>query len=81
MYYDDQAKRFNLVSGLMCGAVLGAGLALLLVPSRSRSPVERAGRAARKLRKRAARGLDGIRDGVGGLADGAARAGRKRFRL
>jgi hypothetical protein len=30
MYYDDQARRFNFVSGLLFGTVLGAGLALLL---------------------------------------------------
>lgn len=32
MYYDDQARRFNLLSGLLSGAVLGAGIALLLRP-------------------------------------------------
>ncbi|MEX0911943.1 MAG: YtxH domain-containing protein [Gemmatimonadota bacterium] len=35
MYYDDEARRFNFVSGLVLGAVLGTGLALLL-PSRER---------------------------------------------
>ncbi len=33
MYYDDQARRFNLLSGLLAGVVLGAGIALLLAPS------------------------------------------------
>ncbi|MDP9348234.1 MAG: YtxH domain-containing protein [Gemmatimonadota bacterium] len=36
MYYDDQARRFNLFSGLFAGVVLGAGIALLLAPARPR---------------------------------------------
>lgn len=30
MYYDDQARGFNLVSGLLTGAIFGAGVALLM---------------------------------------------------
>lgn len=42
MYYDDDIRRYNYLSGLIFGAVLGAGLALLArlpqegVPRRSR---------------------------------------------
>ncbi|MDQ3555455.1 MAG: hypothetical protein M3409_01580 [Gemmatimonadota bacterium] len=44
MYYDDQARRFTLMSGLAFGAVLGAGVALLLPPLRMRrTPLEKAG--------------------------------------
>ena len=32
MYYEDQSRRFNLMSGLLFGTALGAGLALLLIP-------------------------------------------------
>ena len=32
MYYDESSKRRNLLAGLAVGAVLGAGLALLLLP-------------------------------------------------
>ncbi len=32
MYYDDSSRRLNLLSGLVFGTVLGAGLALLFVP-------------------------------------------------
>lgn len=46
MYYDEAPKRFNLLSGLACGALLGAGIALLLAPRPSRK--------LRKLRRRAA---------------------------
>jgi hypothetical protein len=38
MYYDDQARRFNLLSGLLAGVVLGAGIALLLSPDLARTP-------------------------------------------
>lgn len=30
MYYKDEARSFNFLSGLLCGSVLGAGLALLM---------------------------------------------------
>jgi hypothetical protein len=29
MYYDDEARRFNFLSGFLLGAVLGTGLALV----------------------------------------------------
>ncbi|HEU4556731.1 MAG TPA: hypothetical protein VFS20_02740 [Longimicrobium sp.] len=32
MYYDDTTRRLNLLSGLVFGAALGAGLALLFLP-------------------------------------------------
>jgi gas vesicle protein len=34
MYYNDEARRFNFLSGLLCGSVLGAGLALLVAPQK-----------------------------------------------
>lgn len=49
MHYDDTARRFNLVSGLVFGAVLGAGLALALSP-RARGAVRRGAGAVRALR-------------------------------
>lgn len=47
MYYDDQTRRFNLLSGLAFGALLGAGVGLLLpvAPSRARHSLRRLGRA------------------------------------
>jgi hypothetical protein len=80
MYYDDQSRRFNVVSGLVCGAVLGAGLALAFAPAR-RARAALVSAAARELGRGAAQRIGGLRQGVSGLADGAARAGRKRFRL
>ncbi len=41
MYYDDQARRFTLMSGLAFGAALGAGVALLLPASPAHYPAFR----------------------------------------
>jgi gas vesicle protein len=77
MHYDDRSRRYNLFSGLVFGAVLGAGLALLLAPpnrelaARGRS----AGRAARQLRRDALFALEDARDGA---ADAARRQRRGR---
>jgi hypothetical protein len=37
MYYDDEARRFNFLSGLLLGAVLGTGIALAAKPPRKRT--------------------------------------------
>jgi gas vesicle protein len=42
MHYDDSARRSNLLSGLVVGAVLGAGLALILASTSDRSVARRA---------------------------------------
>jgi hypothetical protein len=34
MYYHDEDRRFNFLSGLICGSVLGAGLAMLVAPQK-----------------------------------------------
>jgi gas vesicle protein len=74
MYYDDEARQFNFLSGLAFGAVLGAGLALLL------SPLTRGRRSRRRLRaadwkNRAAGTLGRLRAGVAdAVPDGLATA-------
>jgi len=77
MYYDDQARRFNVLSGLIFGTVLGAGLALLLTPQKEvRRPVRR---AARGLRRRSGRAVGRVRDGVmETLAEGLSDAWKRR---
>jgi gas vesicle protein len=70
MYYEDQSRRFNLVSGLLSGAVLGAGVALLLRPDTDR--VRRIGRSA-------SRRLDGLREELGDTLQETVRAGRTRL--
>lgn len=60
MQYDDSTRRRNLLGGLIVGAALGAGLALLLLP-------EERLRSGGRIVVRAARGLGRtIGDGDGG---------------
>jgi hypothetical protein len=72
MYYDDQAKRFNLVSGLLCGTVLGAGVGLLLISGRVGEE-----RSTPSLRKSAATALERAR----GRARRGGALARRRFSL
>ena len=67
MYYDDEARRFNFFSGLLLGALLGTGLALLTSPQswRSGSP--------RRIRNAAASAGRGVRAGAGEAQERARR--------
>lgn len=76
MYYDDQARRFNFVSGLLFGAVLGAGLALLAVPQERSRRSRSGGRATRALKKRAGRRIHRLREGVAETVSEAVSSGR-----
>jgi hypothetical protein len=78
MYYEDQSRRFNLTSGLLSGAVLGAGIALLLLPDRAR--VRRIRRAATGLGRTAARRAGELREDVGYTVQDTVRAGRRRLK-
>jgi hypothetical protein len=77
MYYDDEARQFNFLSGLAFGAALGAGLALLLSPLRRR---RRRSRGA-DWKNRAAGTLERLRAGVGDAAPGGLAAVRQRWQL
>lgn len=79
MYYDDAARRFNFVSGLVFGAVLGAGVALLVAPQDRVRGSTNLARRARRLGRRARRGLDRVRDGVEDSLLDTLAAGRQRF--
>lgn len=76
MYYDDQARRFNFVSGLAVGALLGTGLALLLRPARTVSPARRIGAESARLGGAAMDGWNELR----GQVAKSIRTGRKRMR-
>lgn len=77
MYYEDESRRFNFASGLLSGAVLGAGIALLLLPDRSR--VRRIRRTARSVGRTAARRAGELREEVGDTLQDTVRAGRRRL--
>ena len=79
MYYEDRSRRFNLLSGLVSGAVLGAGVALLLRPDLS-AGTHRVRRAARGVGRSASRRLDDLREDARDAVQDSVRAGRKRFR-
>jgi gas vesicle protein len=70
MYYDDETRRFNFLSGLLFGAVLGAGLALIAAP-------QEPARGRKTLRKRAGRRLDRLRDDVADSVSEMVTSGRR----
>jgi hypothetical protein len=82
MYYDDTTRRLNLLSGLVFGAALGAGLALLFLPEqRLQSGGRIVVKAARTLGRDIAlrhRGRDADDDGDGDGAEPALSPARQR---
>ena len=77
MYYDDEARRFNFVSGLLFGAVLGAGLALIASPQEQLRSLRSGTRGRRGARKRAGVRLDRFRDEVADSVSEMVTTGRK----
>lgn len=76
MYYDDEARRFNFLSGLVFGAMLGTGLALLLVPEKG---TRRRSRRRADWQDHAAAGLGRVREGVLVPVRDAVAAARRRL--
>lgn len=80
MYYDDQTRRFNFLSGLTLGAVLGAGLALLVAPQeRVRAPALLR-RGARRRSRGVQQGWTALREGMADSMAEALEAGRAKLR-
>jgi gas vesicle protein len=77
MEYDD-ARYFSFVAGMVCGAAIGAGVALLLAPESGKRTRKRLGRAADDLKESAADRWDEIADDVRGRVDEALSVARKR---
>ena len=80
MEYDEHSSQVvNFVSGLVLGAVLGAGVALLTAPESGRRTRRRIRRAATDVRETATDRWDELADDVKGRVDDALKGARKRF--
>jgi gas vesicle protein len=67
------------VSGLLLGAVIGAGVALLVAPDAGRKTRKRLKRAAVGLKQSAAYRLDDLADEMKGKVDEVVKGARSRF--
>lgn len=79
MEYEDDARAFNFVSGLICGVAIGAGVALLMAPESGKRTRRRITRQAGHLREDASGRWEDIADEVRGRVDEALSGARKRF--
>ncbi len=83
MEYDQDARLINFLSGVACGAVIGAGVALLMAPDSGRKTRRKIHRAADDLRDTAYDRWDDLTDDVKARVEEAlkeARKGMKRVR-
>ncbi|MEX2528400.1 MAG: YtxH domain-containing protein [Gemmatimonadota bacterium] len=81
MEYDDGGQAFNFLSGLIFGAALGAGLALLMAPDSGRKTRKRITRVADDLRENASDRWEDVADEVKDKVDDAFKGARKRLSL
>lgn len=80
MEYDEHSSQvMNFVSGLILGAVIGAGIALLTAPESGRRTRRRIRRTASDVRDTASDRWDELADDVKGRVDDALRVARKRI--
>ncbi|MGD2068785.1 MAG: YtxH domain-containing protein [Gemmatimonadota bacterium] len=79
MEYDHETQVFNFISGLVLGAVIGAGVALLTAPQSGRRTRRRIRRSANDIRDTAANRWDDLSDEVKGRVDEAIRGAQKKF--
>ena len=79
MDQDHDRQVANFISGLLLGAVIGAGVALLTAPRQGRRTRKRLRRAASGMRETASERLDRLADEVKSKVDEVAKAARSRF--
>jgi gas vesicle protein len=79
MEYDEDTQVLNFVTGLLLGAAIGAGVALLTAPEPGRRTRRRIRRKADDLRDTATDRWEGVAEDVRGKVDDAIRGARKRF--
>ena len=79
MEYDHETQVINFISGLLLGAVIGAGVALLTAPQLGRRTRRRIKKTALTIRDSATDRWDDLADEVKGKVDDAIDGARKRF--
>jgi len=79
MDQDQERQVANFISGLMLGAIIGAGVALLTAPRTGRRTRKRLRRAAVEMRETASDRLDRLADEVKGKVDEVVQSARDRI--
>jgi gas vesicle protein len=79
MDYDHEARTVNFLSGVILGAVLGAGLALLTAPDSGRKTRGRIRRAATDAKGAAGDRFDDFADDVKTKVEDAVQSARKKL--
>ena len=79
MEYDHETQVVNFISGLLVGAVIGAGVALLTAPESGRRTRRKIKRAAGDIRATTTDRLEDLADDVTGRVDEAFEGARKRL--
>lgn len=79
MDQDQERQVANFISGLLLGAIIGAGVALLTAPRAGRRTRKRLRRAAADMRETASDRLDQLAEEMKGKVDEVMRGARGRF--
>jgi len=77
--YEHEAQVFNFMAGLILGAVIGAGIAVLTTPEAGKRTRRRIRRAASDIRGTAEERLEELSDEMKGRVDEVVKVARKRF--
>lgn len=80
MEYDDDARAFNFVSGMIFGAAIGVGMALLFAPDSGRRTRRRISRFAGDVKDDAVDRWQDLSDDVKDKVDEAFQGAQKRFK-
>ena len=79
MDYDNDGQVLNFVSGLVLGAVIGAGIALLMAPDKGSRTRRKLARTASRMKSGAGDKWEELAEDVTKKVDEAVRGARKRF--
>lgn len=79
MDYDDEARAFNFAAGLLLGAAIGAGVALLMAPDSGRKTRRRIRRVAGDFADTAQDRWEEVSDDVRTRVDDAVKVARRRL--